>query len=579
MIQGTAVDSANVQPRSKWSFASGDVKASMVAQTDNNKQDGDEEKGNDDGKQKIREGNDEESEFQFERIGSDANDPGYLMRVTKSSKGHVNCHDEMEETELMDILQANKSLRRMQRIRDAAIVAKVGERAASFKCILKGFKIVELAMSKDAKTVELLVDSFVGVAILANSLFLGFSMDAESTSSGAYLVAEIVFTAIFLGEVILKIYLRGFYQQYCGKEWLTNIFDATIISADTVHLFLILAFARYYSSNSSTFNASIFRVVRLVRLARILRILRSQVFKDLLSMIQGMLGGLSTLLWAVAFFVIFIYVVALVFRDTLGRDLGSGESDENGANNEDNRMVQLYFSSVPTSMFTIFRCSFGECSTKIGSPIFEHVTEVHGGLWAVMYSLFLFIVVVGIFNVISAIFVQSTMASAELLASKTKQERLDDKNRWAKNVVTLLRSFLMVARPDMEGVEEFAEGAATDTVLHEMMHMSFPRHVIDEVVHKDEQALHALTKLDIDPSDHKYLSDILDPANTGSISILSMVDGLKRLRGEPRRSDIITVDLMIRSSQKKVDDIWRWSKEILRNQGTVIGTDSGREFK
>merc|ERR1719362_519130 len=162
------------------------------------------------------------------------------------------------------------------------------------------------------------------------------------------------------------------------------------------------------------------------------------------------------------------------------------------------------------------------------------------------------------------------MSSNALHASKVKQERLDNKHLWAESVVTLVRSFLLVAEPDMEGLDGLAEGRYTDQMLSELVRITFPRQVIDEVVHHDEQALHALTKLDIDPSDHNNLSDILDPGNTGSVSIVSLVDGLKRLRGEPRRSDIITVDLMIRSSQHKVDDIWQWTKQMHRSHGLVL---------
>lgn len=553
--------SANTTERSQWS-----VRFTNTCVVD--EQENDKERDNE-GKQTKREHGDAAFQSQLERTGcndippmvlrrrdtmesNQSSSSGYFVKVTKSSKGRVSCLQEMEEAELRNILQANKSLKSMQREISLDLRSRIGERAASFKYIRKLNKI------RDAKSIELLVDSCIGVVICLNSLFLGFSMDAESASTGGYLVAELVFTAIFLGEVILKVKLHGFHQQYCGKEWISNTFDLTIISIDSIHLFLLVAFSGY-SSTTSTFNASIFRIVRLLRLARILRILRSQVFKDLLSMIQGMMGGLSTLLWAVAFFVIFIYIVALVFRDTLGREEGSGEDDE------DAKMVKMYFATVPTSMFTMFRCSFGECSTKFGTPLSQHITETHGRFWSLIYSVFLFIVVIGLFNVISAIFVESTMSSAAQLASKTKQERLDNNKRWAENVVTLLSSLLEIARPGMEGLEDLAQGSYTDEMLSEMIQMTFPRQVIDEVVHKNERALHALTRLDIDPSDHKYLSDILDPANTGSVSVPTLVDGLKRLRGEPRRSDIITVDLMIRSSQKKIDDIWRWTKEILRN--------------
>eukprot|EP00419_Tripos_fusus_P030609 CAMPEP_0172784152 /NCGR_PEP_ID=MMETSP1074-20121228/204798_1 /TAXON_ID=2916 /ORGANISM="Ceratium fusus, Strain PA161109" /LENGTH=686 /DNA_ID=CAMNT_0013621153 /DNA_START=46 /DNA_END=2106 /DNA_ORIENTATION=+ len=515
-----------------------------------------------------------------------------LVKVSRSSAGRVSVHDEMEQTELQEILSANRQVKSMRRIKSAQVVARLGERLASFKYI-KMF-----AKKKDKKTLDLLVDSFVGVVILANSIFLGLSMDAKSATNGGFLVAEIIFTIIFCVEIILKVRIHGFHEQYYGKEWLSNIFDATIICADAVHVFLIVVFAGNYSA---TFNASIFRVVRLVRLARILRILRSKVFKDLLSMIHGMLDGLWTLLWAVVFFIIFIYVVALIFRDTLGH------GQDNVEDNEDAKLVQLYFSSVPMAMYTLFRCSFGECDTRSGTPLFEHVATTHGRMWTLIYSMFLFVVVIGLFNVISAIFVESTMSSnalnaskvkqerlvviglfnvisaifvestmssAALLASRVKQERLDNKDRWAENVVTLLRSFLVVAWPDMEGLDGLAEGRYTERMLSELVRISFPRSVIDKVVHEDEQALQALTKLDIDPSDHNNLSDILDPGNTGSVSIVSLVDGLKRLRGEPRRSDIITVDLMIRSSQQKVDDIWQWTKQMRRSHGMVLDNNN-----
>jgi len=224
-------------------------------------------------------------------------------------------------------------------------------------------------------------------------------------------------------------------------------------------------------------------------------------------------------------------------------------------------------------MFTIFRCSFGECETRLGTPLFEHVTATHGAFWGLVYSVFLFIVVIGLFNVISAIFVESTLASAANLASNRRQAKLDDKSRWSENVVTLLISLLEIKQDfDMEdtdsevlGLQELKEGIYTDRMLRRLLHMRFPRNAIDCVVGTDEAARRALTKLDIDPSDHKYLSDILDPENTGFVSTVSLVDGLKRLRGDPRRSDIITVDLMMRSHQKKLDDVWRWTKDIARN--------------
>merc|ERR1712216_1095477 len=106
--------------------------------------------------------------------------------------------------------------------------------------------------------------------------------------------------------------------------------------------------------------------------------------------INGMLGGLQTLGWAIVLFVMTVYVIALVFRETLGRE-------------EVYEFIFPYFNSVPRSMFTVFRCSFGDCSTGGGTPLFEHVTDQRGWLAALGYCLFIFVVPVGLFNVIAAI--------------------------------------------------------------------------------------------------------------------------------------------------------------------------------
>ena len=40
--------------------------------------------------------------------------------------------------------------------------------------------------------------------------------------------------------------------------------------------------------------------------------------------------------------------------------------------------VSDYFEDVPRAFLTIFRCSFGDCSTASGTPIFEHMSDGSG---------------------------------------------------------------------------------------------------------------------------------------------------------------------------------------------------------
>jgi len=250
-------------------------------------------------------------------------------------------------------------------------------------------------------------------------------------------------------------------------------------------------------------------------------------------MIQGMLGGISTLIWAMVFFIFILYVAALLFRELLGRNYAPN--------------VTEWFNSVPRSMLSTFRCSFGDCSTIGGTPIFEWVQQERGTFYSVIFCLFAFSITIGLFNVISAIFVESTMAAAQKMAQEKKQRRHADEHLLASRVTRLITCILKhTEHGGLHG--NFAEA------VDELFEIEVARSVIDETI-QDPQAKEILDQLDINPQDRTRLSDIFDPDNGGTISLADVAAGIRRLRGEPRRSDIVCVDLMIRSIQAQLAEI------------------------
>jgi len=379
---------------------------------------------------------------------------------------------------------------------------------------------------------EMWMDTFMGAVIFGNAIFIGFSMDM-STQSAGWLAADIFFSALFLSELALKVFMKSFRTHFCGPSWIANAGDAFLVFVDLLQLLLMLS-GLAGDSNGDLPSASLFRLLRLIKLARLVRLLRTEVFRDLLSMIQGMMGGMTTLGWSMVLFFLTVYMVSLLFREAFGR------------RNADN--IGEYFNSVPRSMFTTFRCSFGDCSTSGGVPIFEHVHAEYGALASMFYCCFVFTITIGLFNVISAIFVESTMAAAQAHEASKKRSRLSDEHRWNTRICTLIKR-LMLSDPEHGAVP----GKMSDAI-EEIYSVDVGCSVIDLVVN-DPEAIQALHDLDIDPEDHKYLADILDPDNGGSIRVCELIDGLRRLRGDPRRSDIVTVDLMIRSIQVQVGDI------------------------
>ena len=323
--------------------------------------------------------------------------------------------------------------------------------------------------------------------------------------------------------------------------------DFFLITADVVQLILRIA----YPGGESTDNgppASVFRTVRLVKIARVLRIANMEVFKDLLQMMQGMMGGMSTLFWAMIFFLLIVYVAALLFRELLGR--------------RDVHNVREWFDSVPRSMFSTFRCSFGDCSTISGQPIFEFVQQDMGTFYSLIYCLFVFSITIGLFNVISAIFVETTMEAAQKLAQEKKMAAHANEKLLASRVTRLISCILQRSDPNKE--IRFNE-----ETVDELFEIEVPRVVIDETI-KEPDAKEILDELDIHPQDRTRLSDIFDPDNGGTVALSDVAAGIRRLRGEPRRSDIVCVDLMIRTIQVQVGDTFSLMKAMAEKMGLQV---------
>mmetsp|Transcript_74392 Transcript_74392/g.217885 ORF Transcript_74392/g.217885 Transcript_74392/m.217885 type:complete len:620 (+) Transcript_74392:46-1905(+) len=391
---------------------------------------------------------------------------------------------------------------------------------------------VEAVRAMDKARLETIIDSFMGFFILANSLIVGIQTDKEQYDMGdwgGWLVLDLTFSAVFLIELLSKLMLFGFKDQYCKKgSRSANLFDTSLIAVDAVQWIMVITDA------GAVFDFDALRVVRLLRIGRILRLIRLDVFRDLLAMLSGMIGGMPTLLWSLVLFIIIMYVIALIFRELLGR---RQQQDE---------FIAGYFDSVPRSMFTVFRCSFGDCSTETGVPIFELVTNEFGAQFALCYCLITLFVTIGLFNVISAIFVESTMHAAQSSMLSRKAARLQDETLWCTRIARIIRCLMA-----------YSEGGVPERLslsVDEVARTELAADVFDELVHIPA-VVSALNDLDINPEDHRYLRDILDPDNSGMVSVSEMMDGLLRLRGEPRRSDIVAVDLMVRSIQEQVSSI------------------------
>merc|ERR1719210_2005583 len=96
------------------------------------------------------------------------------------------------------------------------------------------------------------------------------------------------------------------------------MFEILLIVFAVLEIALALQKVDQDDGSQPTIVFSSLRILRLARIARVLRLARLHFFKDLIMMISGAIGGIRTLLWSILLIALPLYVLALIFRESLG---------------------------------------------------------------------------------------------------------------------------------------------------------------------------------------------------------------------------------------------------------------------
>eukprot|EP00913_Durusdinium_trenchii_P032259 g30204.t1 len=210
------------------------------------------------------------------------------------------------------------------------------------------------------------------------------------------------------------------------------------------------------------------KVLRLGRVCRLIRVMRFGAVRELRVIILGVLSGVRVLFWAIAllFFTVFLMGVSLrILFDskertkmqqpsnlkhacpvlalsagltgqtptlgrgifprfylrwqcyfTLGDPCARKGMDSVGAKTgvaELKQSQEPEFTDVPSAMFTAFRCVTDGCSDYLGAPLHERLRRVYGDVVIPIYMVLFLFVVIGIFNLIMAVFLDSVLNDHE----------------------------------------------------------------------------------------------------------------------------------------------------------------------
>lgn len=413
------------------------------------------------------------------------------------------------------------------------------------------------------------IDPFIGLIIVLNAMVICLSTDV-ATDSPVWEWCERVFTVIFIAELTGKILALGPHQFFCGIDWAWNCFDTIAVLFGSLDAILSLL-----DSDRSTYFFTLGRLVRFMRLTRLVRVLKLKLFKELILMVNGILVGFRTLIWAIvflAFLLIFLGVVMtrlvgkadVEFWGTLCHGLAGADHARclTSADYLQDHASQM-FGNVLRSMFTVFRCFTDGCASLDGTPLVPYFYDTHGILFVLSYMLVILFVTFGLFNLVMAVFVENTIVSAKRADIKRQEAQWNEHLRVARKLQEVIAMICTGKSRDSDAFRgvfrwltswfgTYRSSKGTNIYMSpEIMVMKVTHDQFMKVLESPE-VQELLDDLDIDFHSRHTIFDVLDANGNGTLEVTELVNGLLRLRGAGEKGDQVACLLAIRAIQKSL---------------------------
>jgi hypothetical protein len=448
-----------------------------------------------------------------------------------------------------------------------------------------------------------IINCIAYVTIMLSLLIWGLSLD-YATWRG-WKIVELTVSIIFVFEFFSKNLLLGPREYWRGRERYSNWLDAFITLAAVVDsVFQNIVQTNVFETGRL---GGVMRIMRLTRIVRLLKLLRMPFLQDFTRMLTGLFIGAPWLVSTIVLLTVVTYIVALGLRTVVGTDpnvidmaairakCGKGDAIEEAYRNVSGHLDsdecpihkllgEEFFSSVRESMFTVFRCLISDCTTTAGENLVVHLSKGYGVLFQVVYGFGMTVIIFGVFNVITAIFVDATVSgmktdhqrrrNAKLYEVRYVRSKLEglacrvrdlisDKRGRRQNRGSVLGSLLKFGGIEIE--DELKSASSAETILNEH-EMVINDTNFSEVI-QDEEVTNILEDLDVECSGREYLFDMFDTDGDGKISIPDLLETIVKMRGEVRKSDIVANWLALRALREKFDS---FQMVMLANQGAMM---------
>jgi len=292
--------------------------------------------------------------------------------------------------------------------------------------------------------------------------------------------------------------------------------------------------------------------------------------------LAGIVIGMPCLTWVIVLLFTMLFVLGILFKETVGPAHGQdymalcGNADdliEEGmplpypeCSKTHYLYGEEYFGTLQKSIFTIFRCLLGDCSSRRGHSLIVHFSLGYGFRFQAVYFLGMILCVFGIFNIITAIFVETTISGLKHNDVQKKRHKMY-RAVYVKTKLDALIGRVILLQTKLKASDVSAEELNATIDQIRLSPDEFQKLMQDETVKR------ILEDLDVDMFDGASLLDIFDPDGSGVIPLTNFFATVMRVRGEPQKSDTIANWVAIRLLSSRFEN---FELHSLKNQKRII---------
>merc|ERR1740129_1496985 len=365
-------------------------------------------------------------------------------------------------------------------------------------------------------------DIFFGCVILGNSVFIGLQVEYKApngsgTDSTCFVVFDYIFYLLFFVECVLRLCALGIGGFLCGQMWAWNILDLILIVVSSLSIILQSIYVSHGESENDPLNLKITRFLRFGRIVRSLRLFRvMRFFRQLRILVSSIFATLKSLLCACGLLFIIMYVFGIIFTEGVAEHLEAPEGSEQPAGSS---ALRRAFGSLPRTVFSLFK---SVCGGENWGNIVDPLSDLNWAYVAAFNSYIAF-VYFAVLNVMTGVFCQSAIETAQKDADLVVQDLLNEKDELTRRLREVFS----------DTFDEFQSG--------ELTLAQFEYHLSDERL----QAVFASMSILVD--DGWTMFKLLDVRKTGVINIDDFVEGCLRIRGPAKKLDLMRI-----SSEQRV---------------------------